>query len=80
MRYQVGRIDMGWPEWKVGVQYDGIQHWEDPRRRTRDIDQNAEYRELGWRLVHVGADLMRTRHDIIIARTRAELRAAGAPY
>jgi len=79
-RYQVGRIDMGWPEWKVGVQYDGIQHWEDPRRRTRDIDQNVEYRELGWRLVHVGADLMRTRHDIIIARTRAELRAAGAPY
>jgi len=79
-RYQVGRIDMGWQKWKVGVQYDGIQHWEDPRQRTRDIDQNAEYRELGWRLVHVGADLMRTRHDIIIARTRAELRAAGAPY
>lgn len=79
-RYHVGRIDMGWPEWKVGVQYDGIQHWQDPRRRTKDIDQNAEYRELGWRLVHVGADLMRARHDIIIARTRTELRAAGAPY
>lgn len=75
--FLVGRIDMGWPEWKVGVQYDGIQHWEDPRQRTKDIDQNAEYRELGWRIVHVGADLMRTRHDTIIARTRAELRAAG---
>lgn len=26
----IGRLDMGWPEWKVGVQYDGAQHWTDP--------------------------------------------------
>lgn len=77
---QVGRIDMGWPEWKVGVQYDGIQHWTDPRQRTKDIDQDAEYRELGWRIVRVGADLLRYRQRVIIARTRDALRAAGAPY
>ncbi|ORA31762.1 hypothetical protein [Mycobacterium aquaticum] len=77
---QVGRIDMGWPEWKVGVQYDGIQHWTDPRQRTKDIDQAAEYRALGWRIVRVGADLLRHRQGTIIARTRAALRAAGAPY
>lgn len=78
-RYLVGRIDMGWPEWKVGVQYDGVQHWEDPRRRTRDIDQDVEYRDLGWRIVRVGADLLRARPGTIIARTQAELRAAGWP-
>ncbi|WKG04874.1 hypothetical protein [Mycolicibacterium sp. HK-90] len=77
---QVRRIDMGWPEWKVGVQYDGIQHWTDPRQRTRDIDQNVEYQDLGWRIVRVGADLLRYRHGTIIARTRAALRSAGAPY
>ncbi|WP_231980425.1 hypothetical protein, partial [Mycobacterium sp. E2497] len=22
------RVDMGWREWKVAVEYDGIQHWE----------------------------------------------------
>ncbi|AKS35627.1 hypothetical protein [Mycolicibacterium goodii] len=76
----VGRIDMGWPEWKVGVQYDGVQHWTDPRQRTRDIDQNAEYQDLGWRVVHVGADLLRYRQGAIVARTREALRAAGAPY
>lgn len=27
----VARIDMGWPEWKVGVEYDGEQHWTNPR-------------------------------------------------
>ena len=79
-RYQVGRIDMGWPEWKVGVQYDGIQHWDDPRQRTRDIDQDVEYRDLGWRMVRVGADLLRNRQPVIIARIRAELHAAGAGY
>ncbi|MHC9291609.1 hypothetical protein ACRCUN_04035 [Mycobacterium sp. LTG2003] len=76
----VGRIDMGWPDWKVGVQYDGIQHWTDPRQRTKDIDQDAEYRELGWTIVRVGNDLLRYRQRAIIARTRAALRGAGAPY
>lgn len=77
---QVGRIDMGWPEWNVGVQYDGIQHWTDPRQRTKDIDQNVEYQDLGWRIVRVGADLLRYRQGTVIARTRDALRAAGAPF
>lgn len=76
---QIGRIDMGWPEWKVGVQYDGIQHWTDPKQRTRDIDQNVEYQELGWRIIRVGADLLRYRQGTIIARTREALRAGGCP-
>jgi hypothetical protein len=79
-RYLVGRIDMGWPEWKVGVQYDGIQHWTDPKQRTRDIDQTVEYQDLGWRIVRVGADLLRSRQGTVIARTTAALRAAGGPY
>ena len=31
---QVGRrrVDMGWEEWKVGVEYDGAQHWQDPEQ------------------------------------------------
>jgi hypothetical protein len=29
------RIDMGWEEFKVGVEYDGEQHWKDPPTRTR---------------------------------------------
>lgn len=77
---QVGRIDMGWARWKVGVQYDGTQHWADPRQRTKDIDQNVEYQDLGWRMVRVGADLLRYRQGTIIARTRAALQAAEAPY
>jgi hypothetical protein len=75
----VARIDMGWDDWLVGVQYDGIQHWTDPSRRTKDIDQHAELDALGWRIVRVGADMLRYRQATIVARTRAALRAAGAP-
>lgn len=76
----VGRLDMGWARWKVGVQYDGIQHWTDPQQRARDIDQDVAYRDLGWRIVRVGADLMKYRQASVIGRTLAALRAAGAPY
>ena len=71
---------MGWPEWRVGVQYDGIQHWDDPVQRARDIDQGVAYAELGWRIVRVGADLMRYRQATVLGRTRAALQAAGAPF
>jgi len=75
----VGRIDMGWRRWKVGVQYDGIQHWTDPNQRTRDIDQDVEYRDLGWRIVRVGANLLNYRPRTVIERAWAALRAAGCP-
>lgn len=42
----VHRIDMGWAKWKVGVEYDGEQHWSNPAIRAKDIDQQAELEEL----------------------------------
>lgn len=75
----VGRIDMGWDDWLVGVEYDGKQHWTDPAVRTRDIDKQAEYEALGWRIIRVSGDMLRYRPHVIVARTRAALRAAGAP-
>ncbi len=74
----VGRIDMGYLTWKVGVEYDGHQHWTDPLVRSRDIERQAELEALGWRIVRVNADMLRYRKPIIVARTRAALRAAGA--
>jgi very-short-patch-repair endonuclease len=73
----VGRIDMGWNQWKVGVEYDGEQHWTDPARRTRDIDRLAELEALGWRIIRVSAEMLRCRPHTIVERTRAALHAAG---
>jgi very-short-patch-repair endonuclease len=72
------RADMGWREWQVIVEYDGVQHWSDARQRSWDIDRIALLEEAGWAVVRVSADMMR-RPDVIVARVRAKLRAAGCP-
>jgi very-short-patch-repair endonuclease len=74
----VRRIDMGWEEWKVGVEYDGEQHWTDPDVRTHDIEWQAQIEALRWRIVRVNADMLRYRPRVIVERTRDALRAAGA--
>lgn len=73
----LARIDMGWEEWKVGVEFDGAHHWTDPAQRTHDIDRLAELEARGWAIIRVSADLLRHRPEVVIARIRRALRAAG---
>jgi restriction endonuclease-like protein len=75
--YFVARIDMGWAAWRVGVEYDGVQHWNDARQRTRDIDRIAELEALGWRIVRVSSEMLRYRPNTVVDRAVAALRAAG---
>jgi very-short-patch-repair endonuclease len=72
------RVDMGWREWKVAVEYDGVQHWADPRQRSWDIERIALLEAAGWVVVRVSADMM-SRPDLIVARVREKLRARGCP-
>ncbi len=37
----VARVDMGYEEFRVGIEYDGPQHWTDPEVRARDIDKSS---------------------------------------
>jgi very-short-patch-repair endonuclease len=71
------RIDMGWEEWLVGVEYDGAQHWTDPRIRANDIERTVKLERRGWILIRVSADLLRHRPHVIVARAREALRARG---
>jgi hypothetical protein len=75
----LARIDMGWERWLVGVEYDGEQHWTDPRVRAKDIERAAELERRGWRVVRVSADLLRNRPDVLVERARHALGAAGCP-
>ena len=72
------RVDMGWRQWKVAVEYDGVQHWTDNRQRAWDIDRIAILESMGWVVIRVSADMLR-RPDVIIQRVTAKLRAAGCP-
>lgn len=74
------RIDMGYEEFKVGIEYDGEQHWTDPAQRAYDIDRYAELAVRGWVLIRVSAELLRCRPQVIVERVCAALRAAGCPW
>jgi hypothetical protein len=75
----VGRVDMGWAEWKVGVEYDGPQHWTTPDQHARDIDRLADLAAQGWLIIRVSRDLLRYRAHIFLARVQDAMRAAGWP-
>lgn len=75
--YFVGRVNMGWREHLVGVEYDGAHHWTDPAQRRRDIDRIAELEALGWRIVRVSSDMLGRRPHVVVDRTLTALRAAG---
>jgi hypothetical protein len=77
--YAFARVDMGYEDFKVGVEYDGIQHW-DPRARAYDIDRHAILRACGWRIVRVSADILRYRPHVIVGRTCEALADAGADW
>ncbi|MDP9164635.1 MAG: DUF559 domain-containing protein [Actinomycetota bacterium] len=72
------RVDMGWRQWKVAVEYDGNQHWTDRRQRAWDIERIAMLEASGWTVVRVSAATL-ARPDAVIGRIRAKLRAAGCP-
>ena len=73
----VARIDMGYRDLRVGIEYDGPQHWTDSQQRDRDIDRHTALLDLGWTIVRVSSDLLRYREGTFIARVVAAMRAAG---
>lgn len=70
------RVDMGWPEWKVGVEYDGEQHWTDARQRSWDIERLVIAESEGWIIVRVSAEMM-SRPSVVVERVATKLRQAG---
>lgn len=73
----VARLDMGWPEYQVAVEFDGAQHWTDARQRSRDIDRIAELDQLGWIVIRVSAEMLRARPHVIPRRVRQALIQRG---
>ncbi len=69
----VARIDMGYEALRVGIEYDGPQHWTDPAQRDRDIDRQSALADLGWTIVRVSSELLRYRQGTFIARVVAAM-------
>ena len=73
------RIDMGWPEWMVGAEYDGEHHWTDPARHAEDIERLEFLAARGWTIVRVSARQLRYQSALVVERVRSALQRAGFP-
>ncbi|WP_172829077.1 DUF559 domain-containing protein [Paraoerskovia marina] len=72
----VARVDLGWPELRVAVEYDGAHH-DTPERIRRDRDRLNRLRLAGWTVLVV--DRHQLRHpDRVVAMVRSAL-ATAAP-
>jgi very-short-patch-repair endonuclease len=71
------RIDMGWPTWKVGVEYDGEQHWTDPDRYAEDIERLEFLAARGWLIVRVSGRQLRYQPETVVRRVREALISRG---
>ena len=70
------RVDLGWREWRVAVEYDGVQHWSDRYQRSWDIDRIALLEAMGWSVVRVSAEML-TRPHVIVERVVAQVTRGG---
>lgn len=75
----IARVDLGWKQWKVAVEYDGAQHWTDPKQHAKDIDRLADLAAQNWQIIRVSAHQLRTRPHTILTRVRRALHTQGAP-
>ncbi|TXH25279.1 MAG: DUF559 domain-containing protein [Mycobacterium sp.] len=71
------RIDMGYPQWRVGIEYDGEQHWTDARQHEEDIERLEFLAAQGWTIIRVSRNQLRYRQSEVLQRVRAALAAAG---
>jgi hypothetical protein len=72
----VRRPDLSWPEFRVGVEYNGSHHAVEEQER-RDLRRAEEVELLGWTTVNVDHhDLTRGR-AALLARIDARLRSRG---
>jgi len=64
---------MGWPDWKVGVEYDGEHYWTDQNRDAEDTERLEYLAAQGWITVRVGARQPRYDRAEILAHVRRAL-------
>ena len=74
----VAHVDLGWPQWRVAVEYDGRQHAERDQF-GKDIDRYSLMAADGWLVVRLGARHLR-RPDVVVQRVAAALHSRGATW
>ncbi|SFP39143.1 hypothetical protein SAMN05660464_3047 [Geodermatophilus dictyosporus] len=74
----VAHSDLGWPRWRVAVEYEGRQHAERDRF-GRDVDRYSLMAADGWLVVRYAAVHLR-RPEVVVDRAARALRSRGATW
>lgn len=75
----VARIDLGWAEYQVGVDFEGAHHWTDPRQRNSDAERYWLLSNLGWNDIRLTSGMLHNRPQVFLDRVGEALIARGCP-
>ena len=75
---EVAHADLGYEEWKVGLEYEGRQHAE-RKQFGRDLERYSLMAAGGWLLLRFGAGHLH-RRPAVIERVAGALRSRGARW
>ncbi len=64
---------MGYPEFMVGVEYDGEHHFANPDDYAKDIERLEFLASKGWTIVRISARQLRYERPLIVHRVRTAL-------
>jgi very-short-patch-repair endonuclease len=67
----IGRLDLAYPAAKLGVEYDGAEHW---KQRREDDRRRTAIREQGWEVLVYSSDDVYVRHLAMCDEVRRHLR------
>lgn len=54
--YPIAYLDLGWPDVKVAVEYDGDHHRADRNQYVKDIRRRERLEQMGWIIITVVAE------------------------
>lgn len=75
-RRLVAQVDLLYAEYRVVIEYEGEQHLTDRGQWNKDIDRYAALARLGYTVIRVTAERVRT-PDAVVTEVYAALRSAG---
>ncbi len=73
----LARVDLVYPQWHVGVEYDGEQHRESAKQYDSDMYRRERLARAGWDVVYVRARGLFATPTDTVARVREALHRAG---
>ena len=74
----LARIDIAWPQWRVGVECDGYRYHSERRQLDRDTERQNRLVACGWTIVRVTWRQVLDEPEQTVALVHRILSAAGA--